>query len=108
MDQLWAPWRMPYLEQNKPEPGCILCNRAASEQDEENLVVYRGEFCFVLLNLFPYNSGHVMVVPYQHVGRLVDVKTEVGSALFSTAQQAIRALEASMKPEGFNLGINQG
>lgn len=108
MDQLWAPWRMPFIEQATPEPGCIFCSKAQSDDDEGNFIVYRGAHCFVILNLYPYNSGHLMVVPYVHVGSLEQVPGEVGGAVFATAQLAVRALDEVMHPEGFNLGVNQG
>jgi len=106
--QLWAPWRMQYIQGSEPEPGCLFCNKIRQSDDEANLIVYRGAHCFVMLNLYPYNSGHLMVVPYQHTGDFQDVRPEVGAALFSTAQHSMRVLGDVMHPEGFNLGINQG
>ena len=108
MEQLWAPWRMPFVEQSEPRSGCLFCTVAQSDADEENLVVYRADLCFVMLNAYPYNSGHLMVAPYQHTGYLHEIERAVGSALFDTTQLATRALDRLMKPEGYNLGINQG
>ncbi len=108
MNQLWAPWRMPYLDDAGPHYGCVLCAKASEADDEQNYLVYRGPLCFVMLNLYPYNSGHLMVVPYQHVGRLPELPPETASAVFTTAQVAVQAIHEVMKPEGFNLGINQG
>lgn len=108
MQQLWAPWRMPYLQNTAPEPGCLFCAKARADEDESNLIVYRDELVFIILNLFPYNSGHLMVVPYQHTGTLTELEPAAGAAVLEGAKLAQRALDAVMKPEGFNLGINQG
>ncbi len=108
MNQLWAPWRMSYLNDTEPTPGCIFCVKARENRDESNLIVYRAEHCFVMLNLYPYNSGHLMVVPYLHTGDLTTLPAEVGSDLFTTAQAAVKALTESMHPTGFNLGMNLG
>lgn len=108
MDQMWAPWRMQYIQQSEPEPGCLFCNIARQDEDETNLVVYRGPRCFVMLNLYPYNSGHLMVVPYQHVGAVDALAPEVGADLLQTAQLAVRAIDRVMEPHGYNMGINQG
>lgn len=109
MEQLWAPWRMPYIEGSEPQPGCLFCRVAEqTEEDESNYVLYRGDRCLVMLNLYPYNSGHVMVAPYQHTGRFDELRPEVGAALFASAQLAVRALTDVLHPDGFNMGINQG
>lgn len=108
MKQLWAPWRMPYLDQPQPEPGCLFCRVATEDQDERHSVVYRAARCLVMLNLYPYNSGHVMVVPYQHTGTLAELEPAIGADVFATSQIAVRALQEVLHPDGFNLGINQG
>ncbi|MGI8967967.1 MAG: HIT family protein [Chloroflexota bacterium] len=108
MDQLWAPWRMPYIEKGDSEPGCLFCRKIAANEDEQNFIVYRGTQCFVMLNLYPYNSGHLMVAPYQHVGTLPGVEPRVGSDLFAVTQLATAALQEVMAPDAFNFGINQG
>lgn len=108
MDQLWAPWRMPYIEQHEPEPGCLFCTAAREDRDRENHVVYRSARCMVMLNLYPYNSGHLMVAPYQHTGNLPELDAAGGADMLRTAQLAVQALDNVMRPDGFNLGINQG
>lgn len=108
MDHLWAPWRMPFIEDSGPRYGCLFCSKIDEDEDERNLIVYRGPACFVMMNLYPYNSGHVMVVPYQHTGSLTEMRPEVGSALFTTAQVTMQVLDDVMHPQGYNLGINQG
>lgn len=108
MDRLWAPWRMPYIEQSEPEPGCLFCRMAQEQEDIQNLIVYRAARCFVALNLYPYNSGHLMVIPYQHTGDWRGVDPDVGSDIFAVSQLSVQALDSVMHPDGFNLGINQG
>jgi len=108
MQQLWAPWRMPYLDSSGKDPGCIFCVKADENNDRANHIVYRDRLTFVMLNLYPYNSGHLMVVPYRHVGMLTDLDGDSGADLFTKAQLSITALTDVMHPDGFNLGINQG
>lgn len=108
MDTLWAPWRMPYIQETEPVPGCLFCHHARADQDEQNLIVHRGEFGFVMMNLYPYNSGHAMVVPYQHTGDFTQLHAQVASGMMSLAQLTVRVMEEILHPHGFNLGINQG
>jgi ATP adenylyltransferase len=107
MDQLWAPWRMPYILSSAPEPGCLFCLKFREDEDDQNHIVYRAERTFVMMNLYPYNPGHLMVIPYQHSGKLDELDPEVGAEIFTTAQLAVRALDQVMRPDGYNLGINQ-
>jgi ATP adenylyltransferase len=108
VDQLWAPWRITYLNETEPAPGCIFCIKAREDRDEQNLIVRRSQHCFVMLNLYPYNSGHLMVIPYEHTGDLTTLPADVGTDLFTTAQATMNAVTDAMHPTGFNLGINQG
>ena len=109
MDHLWAPWRVTYINSREKKPdACIFCDKAAQHQDDENLIVYRGPGCFVLLNLFPYNNGHLMIAPYAHVPSIEDLDTAQLSEVMVTAQKALAALRGAMHPHGFNMGINQG
>lgn len=101
MDYLWSPWRYQYVQKNVPEPGCVFCR-------PENLVVYRGKFNFVVLNLYPYTTGHLMIVPYEHIGALDLAPAETLQEMILLAQQAQRHLSAIYKPTGFNLGMNLG
>lgn len=86
--------------------GCIFCDRIAEDKDRENLVIYRGERCFIILNLFPYTSGHLMVAPYQHAGSIEQLDTETLTEMMTLAKRAARALREAFNPEGFNIGIN--
>lgn len=104
--RLWAPWRLEYIRGTKPTE-CIIC-RAIAAQDDSGHVVYRGEHCFVMLNAFPYNSGHVMVSPYSHLPSIEELDADVLADLMLATQKSLKALRAVYGPEGFNLGINQG
>jgi ATP adenylyltransferase len=108
MDYLWSPWRYQYVQKTIPDRGCIFCRHAAGENDEENLVVYRGKNNYIVLNLYPYTTGHLMVVPYEHVDSLTRASTETLEEMMLLAQQSQRHLQAIYKPTGFNLGMNLG
>src|SRR5947209_14111483 len=105
MKQLWAPWRMAYLNETESVHGCVFCTKAHEDRDEENYIVHRGERCFVMLNLYPYNSGHLLIVPYRHTGYLPELEPETGLEIFQTAQDTIRVFDETMHREGFNLGL---
>lgn len=102
MKQLWAPWRLEYIQQADELPGCIFC------EPEEELVVHRGELAFVLLNRFPYASGHVMIAPSRHVGALGDLTREEALGVHELAVASVDALAAAYAPDGHNLGWNLG
>ncbi|MCC7104773.1 MAG: HIT domain-containing protein [Chloroflexi bacterium] len=99
---------MTYVGGGGADSGCFLCQKAAERRDRENLVLHRAELGFVLLNLFPYNSGHLMVVPYTHVGELAELPARAGHSLFDLTQLAVRALQAEYHPDAFNIGMNLG
>jgi ATP adenylyltransferase len=105
---IWAPWRGIYVTQGKKEQGCLFCRVAKDTKDRENLVLYRKESCFIMLNLFPYNNGHLMISPYAHVASLDALDDEVRNELFATVAIACRNIKEEMKAEGFNVGINVG
>jgi ATP adenylyltransferase len=107
MDTLWAPWRIGYIKGEKPE-GCIFCTKPEERRDAENFILYRGDHCFVILNLFPYNNGHLMVVPYAHLPSLEDLPAATLLEVMSVTQRALGILREEMRPSGFNIGINQG
>jgi ATP adenylyltransferase len=108
MERLWAPWRMIYIKKIEEEEGCIFCEKPKSNRDEENLILFRGERTFVLMNLYPYNSGHLMVAPYKHTGNLGDLSEVEGSELFRLIRLSIEVLKKVLKPDGFNVGLNLG
>ena len=105
--RLWAPWRLQYLKGEKSS-DCIFCSKPALGDDEAALIVHRGSSCYVILNAFPYTSGHLMVAPYDHVGDLRDLPAETAGELLSLAQRSLGAIERVYRPEGFNLGANLG
>lgn len=108
MDRLWSPWRYTYLSQAVPETGCVFCRIAAEDRDEENYVLFRGEHCYVVLNLFPYTNGHLMIVPYQHVADLTATPEPTLREIMLLTQAAERNLAAEYHPGGFNIGMNLG
>jgi len=109
MENLWAPWRMAFITPKvPPPPGCIFCTQPAAERDDEYHIIYRGEYCFMMLNLYPYSNGHLMIAPYQHIGALEEFDPATLNELMAQAQLALKALRHAMKPDGFNMGINQG
>jgi len=107
MRHLWAPWRIEYIVGRKEE-GCLFCRVRQENADRENLVLFRGENCLCMLNRFPYNSGHLMIVPSSHCCRLADLPDAELTELMKVAQQTERLLMETMRPEGFNLGFNVG
>ena len=107
MKRLWSPWRLEYLTAPKYE-GCIFCRAVESNDDRENLVLLRGERAFLILNRYPYNNGHLMVVPYAHVPSLEDLDALTLADLMQLLKQGLAALRVAMGPEGFNVGANLG
>ena len=91
-----------------PPPGCIFCTQPAAQHDEEYHILYRGERCYMMLNLYPYSNGHLMIAPYQHINSIEKLDTETLAELMAQAQLALRALRLAMHPDGFNMGINEG
>ena len=106
--RIWAPWRLRYVKNAKTSTECVFCAKPGAGDDRENLIVHRGERAFVILNLFPYTNGHLMVAPFEHVGRLQDVDPDVVAEMMDLAKQAMSRLETVYDPEGFNIGVNQG
>jgi ATP adenylyltransferase len=106
-ERLWAPWRLAYIQSPDEQPGCVFCN-AAARDDEEALVVHRGQLAFVLLNKYPYAHGHLMVAPYRHCGQLEELTDAEALEVHRLATTATRVLGDAMSPQGFNLGWNLG
>jgi ATP adenylyltransferase len=108
-DRLNAPWRMEYIEGAcQPSSGCIFCEKTREARDAENLIIHRGTFCFIILNAFPYNNGHLMVVPYCHTAEFGALTAETHLEMMRLTALAIAALKRVMRPDGFNVGINLG
>ena len=107
MDKLWAPWRIDYIRSEKEE-GCIFCDKPANGDDRTMLILYRGEYCFVLMNLYPYNNGHLMIAPYQHTGNTQELSYSSRSEIMELADQTMTIQKNVMNAEGFNYGANIG
>ncbi len=106
MDVLWAPWRMEYILSEK-EDGCIFC-KSLEADERQRLVLYKSEHCFVMMNRYPYNNGHLMIAPYRHTGLLEDLTLEEAQDLMLTLQKALVVLKEAFRPDGFNIGVNIG
>jgi ATP adenylyltransferase len=107
MKHLWSPWRLEYLLAPASEE-CIFCRAIAGDDDRENLVLFRGEYAFLVLNRYPYNNGHIMVVPYAHVPTPEALDVETLAEMMTLMNRALAALRAAMAPDGVNIGINVG
>lgn len=108
MDRLWSPWRYRYISGGTPSEGCIFCLKPAANDDREHLIVHRGRHNFVILNLYPYTSGHLMVAPYDHLGMLEDAPEDVTTELMRLTQTAQRLLRKTYNAPAFNIGMNIG
>lgn len=108
MERLWRPWRMAYIKGTERHDTCFLCEKAASASDADDLVLGRGERVYALLNLYPYNTGHLMVAPYRHVGELDDLDAEEEREIWEWVKRSIAAHRRTTHPQGFNVGINLG
>ena len=108
MDRLWTPWRYSYISSAGKAAGCIFCEKASSKEDRENLIVHRGQRCYVLLNLFPYNNGHLLIAPYEHVDSLAACSEEGATEMMQLARRSESALRELYQPHGLNLGMNLG
>ncbi|MEM2213413.1 MAG: HIT domain-containing protein [Candidatus Nezhaarchaeales archaeon] len=104
---LWAPWRIKYIESPRTK-ACILCIGEEVARDRELLVVHRGFKSFIIMNRYPYNTGHLMVAPYRHVGDLLELTGDELLDLVRNVNLSVRLLKETLKPEGFNIGINIG
>jgi len=104
---LWAPWRLEYIQAEK-SAGCIFCAALAEPDERRSLVVARGPRCFVILNRFPYNTGHVMIVPNRHRSRLDGLDDQELGELFRYTDYCVRVQERVLRPEGYNIGMNLG
>jgi len=116
MDRLWSPWRSKYIEtfstetaESKQRDHCLFCRILAEPaKDSDNLVVFRGSACFVVMNLYPYNSGHLMIVPFSHAGDLSGLSETETAEMMNAAQRCVGALTEAFHPHGFNIGMNIG
>ena len=107
MDKLWAPWRIEYIRSPK-EDGCIFCIKSQETNDRNNLVLYRGKEAFILMNLYPYSNGHLMISPYQHTSETDDLSSACNSEIMDMANKSMSILSKTFNAEGFNFGANFG
>lgn len=112
MEKLWSPWRSQYIDSFKikdEDKSCVLCAAGKHSPDEENsLVIDKGKYTFTVLNLYPYNNGHLMIVPFRHTGDITSLTKEESEEIFVKLQSAVQALKIVYNPQGFNLGANIG
>jgi len=108
MDHIWSPWRYQYVTAAAPPGGCVFCAKAVAADDAEALVIYRGRFNYVVLNLYPYTNGHLMVVPNEHVDSLALASPEAAQEMMELARKAEEVLRAVYHPPGINIGMNLG
>jgi ATP adenylyltransferase len=104
MKAIYAPWRMTYLKSDKPD-GCVFCKDSLRQED---LILLEGKTAYVMLNLYPYINGHLMIIPYRHVCKLDDLSAEEKLELFQLIDVSVKSLRECLSPEGFNIGINLG
>lgn len=107
MHRLWTPWRMAYLVQDDVHE-CVFCQKLSEDQDRESLILYRGQTVYVMLNLYPYNTGHLMVIPHGHKATMELLTTETTTELLRLIQESIVILRKVLRPDGFNIGANIG
>jgi ATP adenylyltransferase len=108
MKHLWSPWRMSYIENHGKQEGCIFCNAQAKADSAENLIAFRGKLAYVILNRFPYTSGHLMVVPFEHKPNLEELDEAIRAELMELTSQCMTVLRKIYKAPAFNMGANIG
>ena len=108
MDSLWAPWRMEYVRAPKKDSQNTFSSKLEEGSDEDNLILYRGGHCFVCMNLYPYNNGHLMIVPFEKYDDMTDLDNEILFEIISTSKKCMKILKSKFQCQGFNFGLNMG
>jgi ATP adenylyltransferase len=108
MDYLWTPWRYAYVSQADQAGGCVFCDKQAAGDDEKNFIVHRARWNYLLLNIFPYTVGHVLIAPYRHIASLTEAEPEELTELMDLTRRTEQALRKIYRPHGLNLGMNLG
>ena len=108
MDYLWTPWRYAYITKAKGDQRCVFCDKQSEKDDRTSWMIHRGRHCYVCLNAFPYTSGHVMIIPYQHLDELQKLPQDAAQEMMSLCQRTETVLRSLYHPEGINLGMNLG
>ena len=107
MDSLWAPWRIKYIAAKKTK-GCIFCQKPKQKKDRTNFIITRKKYVFSILNIYPYNNGHTLIVPYRHISDLSKLNKNETIELFELINETTKALKSKLNPQGFNIGFNIG
>lgn len=108
MNHLWSPWRMSYIQNDSKDDDCIFCKALTWADGVENLVLYRGQSTYIILNRYPYTSGHLMIVPMQHTASLHELQPDTRSEIMELTTKSLSALFHAYRPQGYNLGMNLG
>ncbi len=113
MERLFSPWRSEYIgslskSKEREDKGCLFCSAAKSKNDSRSLILLRRKFCFVMMNLYPYNSGHVLIIPYTHTGQFSRLSKKEHADVMAASALVMEAIEKTMQPQGFNFGANLG
>ncbi len=108
MERLWATWRMAYINGDNKQEGCVFCNAVKEIKDEEVLILHRGCHCFIIMNLYPYNNGHVMVIPYRHTSDITSLTDDESLEMMQFVRIMTKVIKKTLNPEGFNIGMNVG
>ncbi|MCI0515033.1 HIT domain-containing protein [candidate division KSB1 bacterium] len=108
MQRLWAPWRIEYIKSEPRSNTCIFCSKPTENNDQKNFIVHRGASCFIILNFYPYNNGHLMVVPYRHLSEFGQLNPAERIEIMNLLDQSLQILKTDMAPHGFNIGVNLG
>ncbi len=108
MNRLWAPWRIRFILENLKTSGCVFCSLSKQNDDRQSLILKRSRHAFILMNKYPYNSGHLMVVPFRHTSNLTDLSDEALADMHGLIRDSVEALKVALKPQGFNVGMNLG
>ena len=107
MKRIWSPWRIQYFRNPAPK-GCIFCDKPEEDQDIQNCILFRGKLNFIIMNIFPYNPGHLLVVPYRHIGILEDMTVQERNEHYQLVSKSVGVLRAETKTDSFNVGMNLG
>ena len=107
-ERLWAPWRMEFIRTVDEEDGCFLCRAAETDDDRARFVVHRGETCFCLLNVYPYNNAHLLIAPYRHEGDLEALTEAERNEVMALCTQTKQVMDRTVNPHGYNIGVNLG
>jgi len=111
IEKLWAPWRLEHIKKYAHKEGsadCVFCELVKSKCDQESLKLYQSKHCFINMNRFPYNPHHIMVIPNQHIGMLMDIKGEAWNDLQACLKASVDLIMENVKPQGLNIGLNMG